>query len=288
MTDEMGMRKDCAEPRFGLFSSLVVLAVLGGQTALSPSVLEGLENLGAQVWVGLMWGGWALSLWIFGNRPFTMPKAIVLASLFIWHSVWMSLLREQPIHRYWIMLGFFAFAFLGVAEFLPLPHWHRWAGPSPSCRPRRGQFGILAILLVTASVAVVMFAIKHYDKGSEQFLLGTVVVSCLLVIVAQCALQSAVFWKAPWLGFVVVIAAAWGAAWLMAFQDQTDGQAVVGMEILWPVYQVIATVFGVVIWGVGMCGRLDGLVRPACKVPARDRHPEHTNHDLESSSPGGG
>ncbi len=282
MTDEMGIRKDCAEPRFGLFSSLFVLAVLGGQTALSPNVLEGLENLGAQVWVGLMWGGWALSLWIFGNRPLSLPKAIVLAGLFIWHSVWMSLLREQPIHRYWIMLGFFAFAFFGVAEFLPLPRWHTWSGIAPTRRPRRGQFGILAILLTTASVAVVMFAIKHYDEGSEQFLLGTIVVSGLLVIVAQCALQSAVLWKYPWLGLLVVIAAAWGAAWLMALQDQDDGSAVVGMEILWPVYQVIATVFGAAIWGFGMCGRWDRMVRSAREVPAQDRHPENTIRDGES------
>jgi len=259
MTDPLEIRKVQTKPRFGLFSFLSLVAILVGQTSLALHAVAGLDPLAAQIWVGLMWGGWAISLWVLLSPPLSLGRSLSLGCCLAWHVCWMSLIRELPPTRYLILFGSFGILLAVLGIFAPLPAWS-WGRTAPLATDRRPpQFGILTILVVTTAVALLMFAVRSYIEDlDDPFLSGTGLVAILLATVGWVAMLSSRTPRGIWLGPLVLIPTSGIAAWLLATIESATANPTSGD--LWSSYQLILTVYGMSLWFFGTCGRWDAEI----------------------------
>lgn len=254
-------------PRIGVLSWLVLLGILMGQTLLSPQVAWGLDQLGAQVWVGLVWAGWAACVWILTARPVQIKRTLLLGLALAWHVVWIATLRGLPPTRYIILLSGFGMLLSISSVLFSLPHWQ--TERNANAVPVRTQFGIFGIMVITFVVALLMFAIRRYQPDApEHFLAGTSLVIPMLTGIAVVAIVSSTNWSYYyWLGPLAILGTSSIAAYIMAYFEASVGTAPMGT--VWTINAMICNSFGLTLWLVGICGRWDAEIW------------EHVRHSLK-------
>lgn len=250
-------------PRLGWLSGLALLALAVVQLAGIPADDPTLRNPLSHVWLATIWAGWSAAVWIATGAPLNLRRLAALAALLAWHCGIMELAREQPLQRYLIMFAGFSVVQVTLAILLRLPRWKLPAAGEPvvdssqNPEPRPGQFGILGLLVLMTVVALIQWAIRSYGAaGGEQFLNGTVVALLLLTVVATTAIAAATIrrWGAALAVLMILVAAA--SAAVMARQERvaTGGG---NFAEFWRIYFTIEAIFGIILYGLGICGRLD-------------------------------
>lgn len=255
-------------PRLGWLSGLALLALAVAQWAGVPANDPALENPLSHVWLATIWAGWAVSVWITIQPPLNLWRIAAAGVLLASHCSIMELARQQPIERYVIMFAGFGVFQVTAAVLLRLPRWKlpgqrepvRDSGQSPT--PRHGQFGILCLLVLMTVVAGVLWAARSYgDAGGEHFLNGAVVILLMLAVVAVNAIAAATVrrWGAA-LGLLMFLVAAASAA-VMARQEIV---AAGGGDFadFWKIYFTIEVSFGMILYVIGICGRIDATAKP--------------------------
>ncbi|WP_164103914.1 hypothetical protein [Candidatus Laterigemmans baculatus] len=242
-------------PRLGWLSGLSLTALAVFQLAAIPGEDPTLSHFASQVWLAWVWAGWSAAVWILAGPPYALGRVAGLAGLLAWHCGIMYLAREQALERYVIMFAGFGVLQATAGVLLRLPRWS-WG---KSGAPRQGQFGILSLLVLMSSVALVSWATRRYgDAGGEYFLQGAVLILLLLAAVAAHAIAAttarASYGKA--LLTVLMILSAAASAVAMAWLETIARE---GGDVLefWNSYFTINATFALTLYALGHCGQLD-------------------------------
>ena len=167
-------------PGLWLFACFVMQISLAGRGR------ELATDLLAWLWVGTMWAGWAGCVWLVSTLQRPWQKCCAIAISLAWHSIWMSVNRDEPILlRYLIMFSGYAVAQSVAFRIARVPAWNPENGRFVAPELGRRQFAIVELLALTTVSALLITAIKRYDPPMGQaFFLGLPIVYAAFVTTA--------------------------------------------------------------------------------------------------------
>jgi hypothetical protein len=229
---------------------------LGIARDLQPDV----SSYVTQLWLALVWAGWAVSVWTIVRQPLRMGRVFLLGASLGWHCIMLGVVMERPAERYLVMLGSYGLLQATAALLLNLPAWSRPPRDNtPVAMRAKHQFGILGVIVLTTGVAIVLFAARRYAAlGEDQFLSGAVSVTGLLCVIAIAAMQFSYHRWGRWLGVPALLLMSGLVALAMALLEKVPSGLLVFRDLVW-IYGAIVSQFAIAIFVVGVCGYLDTL-----------------------------
>lgn len=255
-------------PRLGPLAVLYAIGLIIAHVALVPQSDPLLSDTASHVWLATLWAGWSAAVWVLVRPPLTARRIGALGLLLAWHCALLAVARDEPAERYLIMFGGYGVLQATAAMLLGLPRWKLGRGEEGPAEPRPGQFGILNLIVLTATVAVVLLAVRRYgEAGGEEFLPGTAIALALLTLIAATAIAAATMqrWGVAMLPLMILGAAS--AAAIMASRELAVGGPREFADY-WGVYFSILGSFGLLVYAFGRCGRFDAAaVSPPLNPP---------------------
>lgn len=214
----------------------------------------------AWVWIGLMWAGWAGWFWMASAIPNRGLWLLVVAIGGVWHSLWMSIGREQPMLRYLLMFGGYAVAQSLLFRFFQVPAWTMESIRGPlrlvAADSNRRQFAIVELLVLMTATALLITGAKRYEPpGGQSFWIGLPFVYLSLAATATfCGLtasaKSSTRRRMCAVGALATILA--GSCLIAWIDNLLSSQAV--FIVSWVPYFGIQGTFAVFIISLAACG----------------------------------
>jgi hypothetical protein len=213
-------------------------------------------DLSRWIWLGSMWAGWAGCLWLSGAVPQIPVRWLLIVSIGLWHTWWMSIQQSQPMLRYAITLGGFGVAQTLLFRFFRVPGWSL---ETLRVRAREGvkrQFSIFDLLLLTTSAALLITAIKRYEPTDLQLQwsgLGVVYLS--LSLISAFAVLAVLSPLRVWFA-VFLIPLITGGSLCLAWLESPGSNSGPPMINWWPYYAIQGT-FAMQMVCLAICGQPD-------------------------------